>query len=42
MNYVLFPADKAANNVVVGWQLYYIDTLKRELDDNKTYKLQPS
>ena len=24
MNYVLVPADKAANNVVVVWQLYYI------------------
>ena len=30
MNYVLVPADKAANNVVVVWRLYYINTLKRE------------
>ena len=42
MNYVLVPADKAANNVVVVWQLYYINTLKRELIDTDAYKLQPS
>ena len=42
MNYVLVPADKAANNVVVVWRLYYIDTLKRELVDTNAYKLQPS
>ena len=35
MNYALVPADKAANNVVVVWRLYYIDTLKRELIDTK-------
>ena len=28
MNFVLVPANKAANNVVVVWRLYYIDTLK--------------
>ena len=39
MNYVLVPADKAANNVVV--RLYYINTLKRELVDTNAYKLQP-
>ena len=42
MNYVLVPADKAANNVVVFWRLYYINTLKRELVDTNAYKLQPS
>ena len=42
MNYVLFLADKAANNVVVVWRLYYINTLKRELVDTYAYKLQPS
>ena len=42
MNYVLVPADKAANNVVVVWRLYYINTLKRELVDTYAYKLQPS
>ena len=42
MNYGLVPADKAANNVVVVWRLYYINTLKRELVDTNAYKLQPS
>ena len=42
MNYVLVPADIAANNVVVVWRLYYINTLKRELVDTNAYKLQPS
>ena len=42
MNYVLVPADKAANNVVVVWQLYNINTLKRELVDTNVNKLQPS
>ena len=42
MNYVLIPADKAANSVVVVERLYYIDTLKRELVDTNAYKLQPS
>ena len=41
MNYVLVSAYKAANNVVVVWQLYYINTLKRELVDTNSYKLQP-
>ena len=42
MNYVLVPADKAANNVVVVLQLYHINTLKRELVNTNAYKLQPS
>ena len=42
MNNVLVPAEKAANNVVVVWQLYCIHTLKRELVDTIAYKLQPS
>ena len=42
MNYVLVLADKAANNVVVVWRLYYINTLKCELVDTNAYKLQPS
>ena len=42
MNYVLIPADKAANNVVVVWRLYYIDNLKRELVDYNSYILMPS
>ena len=36
--YVLAPADKAANNVVVVWRLYYINTLIQELGSTKTYK----
>ena len=42
VNYVLVPADKASNNVVVVWRLYYINTLKRELVETNAYKLQPS
>ena len=33
--YVLVPADKAANNVVVVCRLHYINTLKHELNDTK-------
>ena len=36
--YVLVPADKATNNVVVVWQLHYINTLKQELSGTKAYK----
>ena len=36
--YVLVPADKAANNVVVVWRLHYIDTLKQELSGTKAYE----
>ena len=36
--YVLAPADKAANNVVVVWRLYYINTLIQELGRSKTYE----
>ena len=31
--YVLVPADKAANNVVVFCRLHYINTLKQELNE---------
>ena len=31
MKYVLVPADKPTNSVVVVWLLYYGDTLKRGL-----------
>ena len=41
-NYVLVQADKAANNAVVVWRLYNINTLKRELLDTNAYKLHPS
>ena len=36
--YVLVPADKAANNVVVVWRFHYINTLKQELSGTKAYK----
>ena len=31
MKYVLVPADRAENCIVVVRHLYYVDTLKREL-----------
>ena len=36
-NYVLVPADKAANNVVVVCRLHYVKTLKQELDGTRAY-----
>ena len=36
--YVLVPADKAANNVVVVCRLHYIYTLKQELNGTKAYE----
>ena len=33
-NYVLVPADKAANNVIIVCKKYYIDTLVQELEIN--------
>ena len=36
--YVLVSDDKAANNVVVGLQLLYINTLEQELSGTKYYK----
>ena len=33
--YVLVPADKAANIIVVGCRLNYINTLKQELNGTK-------
>ena len=36
--YVLVPADKAANNVVVVCRLNYISALKQELHDTRAYK----
>ena len=37
-NYVLAPADKAANNVIVVRRLYYINTLIQEFGSTKTYE----
>ena len=34
VNYVLVPADKAANNVIIVCKKYYIDTLVKELGIN--------
>ena len=36
--FVLVPADKAANNIVVVWRLHYINTLKQELGGTKAYE----
>ena len=36
--YILGPADKATNNVVVVWRLHYINTLKQELSGTKAYE----
>ena len=36
--YVLVPADKSANNSVIVCRLYYINTLKQELNGTKAYK----
>ena len=36
--YVLVPAGKAANNVVVVCRLHYINTFKQELDGTRAYK----
>ena len=35
--YVLVPADKATNNVVVVCWLQYVNTLKQELDGTRSY-----
>ena len=35
--YVLVPADKAANNVVVVCRLHYVNTFKQELDGTRAY-----
>ena len=36
--FVLAPADKAANNFVFVWKMYYINYLKQELGTAKTYE----
>ena len=35
--YVLVPADKVANNIVVVCRLHYVNTLKQELDGTRAY-----
>ena len=36
--YVLVPADKAANNVVVVCRIHYVNTLKQELNGTRVYE----
>ena len=40
--YVLVPADKAANNVVVVCRLHYSNILKQELDGTRSYQEKDS
>ena len=35
--FVLVPADKASNNVIIIWKLHYIDILNQELKCTKAY-----
>ena len=41
-NYVLVPADKAANNVIIVCKEYYIDTLVKELGINNVNISNPT
>ena len=41
-NYVLVPADKAANNVIIVCKRYYIDTLVKELGINNVNISNPT
>ena len=41
-NYVLAPADKAANNVITVCKKYYIDTLVKELGINNVKISNPT
>ena len=41
-NYVLVPADKAANNVIVVCKKYYIDTLAKQLGINNVNSNNPT
>ena len=36
--FVLAPADKAANNILVVCKMYYMNILKQELSTAKTYE----
>ena len=35
--HVFVPADKAANNIIMVWKIYYIQILKNELDTTSSY-----
>ena len=37
-NYVLVPADKAANNVILVCKKYYLDVVLKELESTNTYQ----
>ena len=37
-NYVLVPADKAANNVIAVCKKYYLDVIVNELKSSSTYR----
>ena len=41
-NYVLVPADKAANNVIIVCKKYHIDTLVKELGINNVNISSPT
>ena len=36
--YVLVPADKASNNVIIIWRLHYVNVLKHELTHTNAYE----
>ena len=36
--YVLVPADKASNNVIIIWRLHYVNVLRQELTHTKAYE----
>ena len=40
--FVLVPADKAANNIIIVWRLHYINVLQHELNSTKAYTSTPS
>ena len=37
-NFVLVPADKASNNVIIVCKKYYLDVVIRELSSTSTYQ----
>ena len=37
LKYVIAPADKAANNVIIIWKRHYVEVLKGELNSTSTY-----
>ena len=36
--YVLVPADKAAQNVIVAYKKYYLEVVLKEIDSTATYE----